>query len=92
MSKTLEGMSICVTGKTNTKRAELKRIILENGGSFASSVNDKCTHLIIADPQSQTVKANTAREMGVNLISEDEFFRMVDGIFLHTIVAEGLEE
>ena len=78
INKPLAGMNICVTGKTITKRAELKRIILESGGSFASAVNDKCTHLIIADPNSQTVKANLARVLGVNLISEDEFFGMVD--------------
>ena len=73
----LNGVGICITGATKVKRSDLKQIILKNGGSFLSAVNKKCKYLIIADPNSDTVKANTAREMGVELISEEQFFDMI---------------
>lgn len=78
MTNKLDGMTFCITGKTRVKRDELKEIIVENGGSVVASVNNKCSHLIIANPYSTTVKANSARDMGVKLISEDYFFNMVE--------------
>jgi DNA ligase (NAD+) len=77
MTNKLKNMSICITGSTNIKRSELKKIIMDNGGSFVSTVNKICTHLIIADPESTTIKANNARELGVQLISEEQFLDMV---------------
>ncbi len=73
----LNGLNICITGSTNTKRADLKQIIEENGGIFKSSVSKDCTHLIIADPLSTSLKAEGARKNGIKLISEEEFFGMI---------------
>jgi len=74
----LAGLSFCITGRTMIKRAQLQEIIEENGGTLIKAVKEGCSYLIIADPTSTTVKANSARDLGVKLISEDEFFEMLD--------------
>ena len=77
VSKSLIGRSVCITGRTKTARAVLKDLVIEHGGTFMTAVNHKCSYLIIADPDSDTIKANNARELGVKLISEDQFFKMI---------------
>lgn len=73
----LLGKRICITGATEIKRGDLQKMIAENGGSYAGSISKSCTHLIIADPNSNSVKANGARDMGIKLISESDFLEMV---------------
>ena len=73
----LEGQKICITGKTEIKRPQLKAMIEDNGGIFKSSVSKDCTHLVITDPNSTSIKAKSARSMGIKLISEKEFLNMV---------------
>lgn len=77
MSNKLNGKSFVITGKTSLKRDELRAMIEENGGLYKSAVKEGTTFLIIADPGSTTVKANNARDMGVELISEEQFLSMV---------------
>lgn len=77
MSGKLVGMNIAITGATNIKRDDLVKIIEENGGTFSSNVGKKTSHLIIADPGSQSSKAVKARDAGVKLISEDDFLAMI---------------
>lgn len=78
MNGKLVGKNICITGSTNVKRDDLKKIIIDNGGTFKSNISKDCTHLIIADPSSTTIKANGARNMGIALISEEQFFNMIE--------------
>lgn len=77
MSKKFEGMSIAITGTTNIKRADLQSMITDGGGEYKSSVNKNCTHLIIADPNSTSAKAEGARKLGIRLISEEEFLAIL---------------
>lgn len=74
----LTGKRIAITGSTNMKRAELEKLIADNGGENKSSVNKSCTHLIIADVNSQSSKAVSARKMGVTLISEEDFLNLLN--------------
>lgn len=73
----LNGMKICITGATVIKRNDLKTIINENSGVFKSSITKDCSHLIIADPSSTSIKAQEARNHGIKLISEEEFLGMI---------------
>lgn len=76
-SSKLNGKSFVITGKTNVKRDVLRSFIEDNGGIYRNAVNAKTDFLIIADPNSTTTKAVEARDMGVKLISEEEFLSKV---------------
>lgn len=74
----LTGTKICITGSTNLKRSELQNMITENGGTYKPSVSKGVTHLVISDPESNSIKAQTARGLGVKLITEQELLRMIN--------------
>jgi NAD-dependent DNA ligase len=42
-------------------------------------VNSKLDHLVMANPDSKSSKAKKAREQEVNILSEEEFFALIDG-------------
>jgi DNA ligase (NAD+) len=67
----LTGSRIAITGSTKTKRADLEKFIADNGGEYKSSVNKQCTHLVIADVNSTSSKAEAARKLGIKLIDEE---------------------
>ena len=71
----LRGLSFVVTGKLNVfqTREELKNIILSYGGKLTTTVSPKTTALITNTPHTNTVKNKKARDIGVEVISEDEF-------------------
>ena len=68
----LDNMSFCITGKLSMKRDELVKIIEANGGKIAS-VNKNLTYLICNDTSSTSGKSKKAKELGVKVITEDEF-------------------
>lgn len=67
----LSGCKIAITGSTKTKRADLEKFIVDNGGENKSSVSKGTTHLVIADINSTSSKAVSARKLGIKLIDED---------------------
>jgi DNA ligase (NAD+) len=73
----LTGKKIAITGATNLKRSVLQGLISDNGGSYKSSISKDCTFLVISDPNSASIKAVSARGMGIKLISEDELLEMI---------------
>lgn len=73
----LTGKSICFTGKSNLKRVILEKMAADAGASVKSSVGKGLSFLVIADPNSTSSKANSARKNGTKLISEEEFVEMV---------------
>ena len=75
----LNGMHICITGKTEIKRDSLSVMIEGAGGIFDKAVGKGTTILVIADPESTSIKANKARAAGVKLISEGELLAMING-------------
>lgn len=72
----LENMSFCITGKLSVKRDDLVKIIEQNGGKIAS-VNKNLTYLICNDKDSNSGKSKKASELGVKVITEDEFNAML---------------
>jgi DNA ligase (NAD+) len=77
-SNKLDGKTICITGSTTVKRDDLITIIKANGGQFKDSVSKPCTHLIIADPTKKSKKTENANKLGIQMISEAEFFAMIE--------------
>ena len=73
----LNGKSFCFTGEASLPRKELQRMVEENGGVNLSSVSKKLDYLVMIDPNSKSTKAQKARSLGINILSEDDFFKMV---------------
>lgn len=74
----LTGMVLTFTGTMENKRAVLEQMVLDNGGEVKNSVGKTNTHLVIADTNSQSSKAVSARKLGVKLISEGDFLAMIE--------------
>lgn len=56
--------------------SDLKVFIEARGGYLRSAVSSKTDYLISNDPNSNSVKMKKAKELGVTIISEDEFLKM----------------
>ena len=73
--QTLTGMSFVVTGslKGFASREELKKVIEDRGGKVTGSVTGKTVCLINNDAASNSTKNRTAKELGVPILTEEEF-------------------
>lgn len=74
-SQTLSGLSFVITGSLNRyeNRNELKDIIEARGGKVTGSVTGKTACLINNDVNSGSSKNKKAKELGVEILSEDDF-------------------
>lgn len=74
-AQTLAGLSFVITGSLNHygNRNELKELIEEKGGKVTGSVSAKTTCLINNDVNSNSSKNKKAKELGVRIVSEEEF-------------------
>lgn len=74
-SQTLAGMSFVITGSLEhyENRNALKDEIEAKGGKVTGSVTGKTTCLINNDTTSQSSKNKKAKELGIRIISEEEF-------------------
>ena len=75
----LSGKSFCFTGAMEYKRKDLQDMVTAQGGTNLDSVTKNLTYLVIADPNSTSGKAKKARELGITLISPEQFLEMVNG-------------
>lgn len=75
----LSGKTFVITGSVNhfKNRAELQAKIEELGGKATGSVTKKTSYLINNDVESTSGKNKKAKELGVPVISEDEFLEMI---------------
>lgn len=75
----LSGKTFVITGSVNhfKNRAELQAKIEELGGKVTGSVTKKTSYLINNDVESTSGKNKKAKELGVPIISEDEFLEMI---------------
>lgn len=76
----LEGKTFVITGSVLQfkNRNELKSYIEERGGKVASSVSKNTDYLINNDNTSSSTKNKTARELGVPVITEEEFMKLCE--------------
>ncbi|MBO4347500.1 MAG: NAD-dependent DNA ligase LigA [Lachnospiraceae bacterium] len=74
-SSELKGMTFVITGSLNhfENRDQLKEMIENMGGKVAGSVSGNTKALINNDITSNSGKNKKAKELGVEIISEDEF-------------------
>lgn len=73
----LEGLTIVVTGTLSTPRNEIEELIERKGGHAAGSVSKK-TSYVLAGKEAGS-KLDKAKELGVKVINENEFMKMVGG-------------
>ncbi len=73
--RTLAGLTFVITGNLNhfENRNALKEKIEEKGGKVAGSVSSKTTALINNDASSGSGKNKKAKEVGVRIMTEEEF-------------------
>ena len=74
----MEGMNFVITGSVNhfSNRSEVKELIEGRGGRVTGSVTSKTKYLINNDSTSNSSKNKKAKELGVQIITEDEFIDM----------------
>lgn len=78
IERNLEGLSIVVTGSLQTfTRDGAKEAILVRGGKAAGSVSKKTAFVVIGDAPGS--KAAKAEKLGVPILDEDGFRRLLDG-------------
>jgi DNA ligase (NAD+) len=73
----LEGMTIVITGSLSRPRSEFEELIEKNGGHAAASVSKK-TAFVLAGTETGS-KLDKARALGIKVISEREFLKLVGG-------------
>jgi DNA ligase (NAD+) len=79
ISDTLSGKNFVISGTFRAhSRDELKKLIEHHGGKNLSSVTGN-THYIIAGDDMGPAKREKARKLGVPIITENEFMRMIEG-------------
>ncbi len=76
-AQTLAGMSFVITGSLHhfENRNLLKEEIERKGGKVTGSVTGKTTCLVNNDTASQSSKNKKAKELGVRIVSEEEFLK-----------------
>lgn len=74
-NESISGKVFVITGSLNTfsNRDELKLLIEKLGGKVTGSVSSKTDYLINNDAMSSSSKNKKARELGVHIITEEEF-------------------
>lgn len=78
-SQKLQGKTYVITGSLHNfpNREALKDLILSHGGKVASSVSEKTYALINNDKTSGSSKNKKAKELGIPIITEDEFLQSI---------------
>lgn len=74
-----EGKNFVITGSVThfVNRNEVKALIEAKGGKVTGSVTSKTDYLINNNTESSSSKNKKARELGVPVISEEEFLKML---------------
>ncbi|HEC42745.1 MAG TPA: NAD-dependent DNA ligase LigA [Bacteroides sp.] len=74
----LDGLTIVISGSFEThSREELKKMIEENGGKNAGSISARTDYLLGGEGIGPS-KMQKVQELGIPLISEEEFLRMLE--------------
>ena len=80
-SQKFAGVNFVITGSVEhfANRAEVKEEIEKRGGKVTGSVTSKTNYLINNDVNSTSSKNRKARELGIPILSEEAFLKMLEG-------------
>jgi len=75
-----DSLTFVITGSVEhfKNRNELKRVIEEKGGKVTDSVTSKTDYLINNDNLSNSTKNKKAKEMGISIITENQFIEWMN--------------
>ena len=74
----MQNKTFMLTGKLNgISRAEAKSLIEKNSGKIINNVNKKLDYLITGEKPTAK-KVNMAKELGIQIISQQEWVKMLD--------------
>lgn len=79
-AQSFAGLNFVITGSVNhfANRGEVKELIESKGGKVTGSVTSKTNYLINNDIQSTSSKNKKARDLGIPIISEEDFLKMLE--------------
>ena len=79
ITSTITDKVFCITGKVHLfkNRAELQADIENKGGKVVSSISNKVNYLINNDINSTSIKNNKAKELNIDIITEEEYMEMI---------------
>ena len=75
------GMTFVITGSVEhfKNRKELQKLIESKGGKATGTVTSKTTYLINNNVDSASSKNKKARELGIPILSEEDFLKLLEG-------------
>lgn len=73
----LDGKIFVITGALSITRDAFEKIICDNGGKLSGSVSSKTYALITNTPDSGSSKNKKAKDLGVRVITEAEFYDLL---------------
>lgn len=75
-----DGLTFVITGSVEhfKNRKEMQELIEQRGGKVTSSVTAKTNYLINNDAASSSSKNKKAKELGIPIISEEDFVKMME--------------
>jgi DNA ligase (NAD+) len=73
--------SVCISGKlpSGKKKGDFAESLAAVGYQLVEDVRPGLTYLVLADPASASAKAEKAKKLGIQVISEDELMALVAG-------------
>ena len=77
-SESLAGKSFVVSGRFSRSRDEMKALIEAHGGKNLAAVSGSVDY-IVAGEKMGPAKLKKAEKLGIRILSEEEFFRMIEG-------------
>jgi DNA ligase (NAD+) len=72
-----DGLNFVITGTLPKPRDEYKTMIEQNGGRAAGSVSKKTSYVLAGNDAGS--KLEKARELGVKVLTEEQFMKMIEG-------------
>ncbi|MBK3516340.1 NAD-dependent DNA ligase LigA [Carboxylicivirga marina] len=76
-SSKLEGKTIVITGTLSQPRPHYAKLIEENGGKCTNSISAK-TSFVLAGENVGASKKSKAQKLGINFVTEEEFFNLLN--------------
>lgn len=78
----LSGKQFVITGSVNQfeNRSAMKEFIENRGGKVTGSVSKKTDYLINNDTESSSSKKKKAKELGIPILSEEDFLKLAESV------------
>jgi DNA ligase (NAD+) len=76
VSNIFEGKQVVISGVFSKSRDEMKKLVEQHGGKMVTSIS-KNTDFVLAGENMGPAKMKKARDLGVKLLTEEEFMEMI---------------